>query len=139
MKQASLDVIFIQGTKCSIPKLRDIHSKWLNKFDFLEVKVENTAGGILTLWNPQKFGILDGEASRDHLSLIIQPVGDKDCYMITNVYGPQLLEGQLRLLISLEEMKERHPQLPSILGGDFNMIKSLTEKKGELEFWVETQ
>ena len=27
-------------------------------------------------------------------------------------------------------MKERHPELPSILGGDFNMIKSLTEKKG---------
>lgn len=82
------------------------------KYEYLEVKATNAAGGILTLWNPQKFGILDAEASRHHLSLIIQPVGDKECYMITNVYGPQLLEEKLRLLTSLEETKERHPELP---------------------------
>ena len=27
-------------------------------------------------------------------------------------------------------MKKRHQALPWILGGDFNMLKSLTEKKG---------
>jgi len=53
MKQASSDVIFIQETKCFIQKIRDIHSEWLNRFEFLEVKADNTVGGILTLWNPQ--------------------------------------------------------------------------------------
>ena len=56
-------------------------------YDYLEVKADNSAGGILTLWDPQKLGILDVEVSRNYLSLVIQPLGDKELYMITNVYG----------------------------------------------------
>jgi len=63
LKQTTPDVIFIQETKCSIHKLKEIHSKWLNNYEFLEVKAKNTAGGILTLWNPKKIEILDDEAS----------------------------------------------------------------------------
>ena len=122
-------MVFIQETKCSVDKIRQNHRKWLIKYGYLEVKANNLAGGIITLWNPQKFGILDAKASRNHLSLVIQPSGDKDCYMITNVYGPQLLEDKLGPLTSLEELSEGHPAMPRILGGDFNMIKSLTEKK----------
>jgi len=57
-------------------------------------------------------------------------LGDREIYMITNVYGPQKLEDKLKLLTSLEELRERYPDMPWILAGDFNMIKSLTEKKG---------
>eukprot|EP00253_Pinus_taeda_P022907 PITA_22907 len=70
------------------------------------------------------------KASRRHLSLIIQPVGDRQCYMITKVYGPQSMEDKLQLVTTLEDLKKRYPSLPWILGGDFNMTKSLTEKKG---------
>lgn len=56
--------------------------------------------------------------------------------MITNVYGPQPLEDKLWLLTSVEEMKKRYPALPWILGGDFNMIKPLMEKKrGNYNTW----
>jgi len=61
--------------------------------------------------------------------MVIQPLGDKKIYMLTNVYGHQKLEDKLRLLTSLEKLRERHPVMPWILGGDFNMIRSLTEKK----------
>ena len=50
--------------------------------------------------------------------------------MNTNVYGPQKLEDKLKLLTSLEEMRKRYLDMPWILAGYFNMIKSLTEKKG---------
>ena len=59
------------------------------------------------MWDPQKLGILDAEASRNYLSLICQLVGDKEIYMITNVYGPQNLADKLKLLTSLEELRER--------------------------------
>eukprot|EP00253_Pinus_taeda_P003074 PITA_03074 len=62
--------------------------------------------------------------------MIIQPLGDEKIYIITNVYGPKKSEDKLNLLTSLEELRERHPVMPWILGGDFNMIRSLTEKKG---------
>ena len=68
-------------------RIREKHKKWLNRFEYLEVKANKSAGSLLTLWDPQKFGVIDAEASRHHLSLIFQLVGDKQCYMITNVYG----------------------------------------------------
>jgi len=56
--------------------------------------------------------------------------------MVTNVYGPQNPNDKLKLLTSLEELRQRHPPIPWILGGDFNMIKSLTEKKEALDLWA---
>jgi len=66
MKQETLNIMFIQETKFSIQKVRKIHSKWLSSYEFLEVKAENTAGGILTLWNSHKVGILEAKASRNY-------------------------------------------------------------------------
>jgi len=130
IKQEAPDMIFIQETKCSIQKVREIHNKWLNRFEFLEVKADNTAGGILTLWNPQKIGIIDAEASRNYLSVVIQPVGDKDTYLVTNVYGPQRMNDKINFLESLMELRDRHVDVRWILCADFNMIKSLSEKRG---------
>lgn len=129
MKEEKPDMVFIPEKKCSIHKIREIHNKCLIKYEYLEVKVYNVAGGILTLWNPQKLRILDDKASRNYLSVVNQPLGDKEVYLITNVYGPQKLEDKFRLLTSLEELRERHLGIPWILGGDFNMIKYLSEKK----------
>ena len=129
MKQEALDMIFIQETKCSIQKIKEIHSKWLNKYEFLEVKADKIAGGILTLWNPQKIGIIDAEASRNYLSVVIQPVGDRGTYLVTNVYVHQRMDDKLKFLDSLVELRDRHAGVPWIMGGDFNMIKSLSERK----------
>ena len=123
-------MVFIQEKKCSMDMIREIHNKWLIKYEYLEVKVDNSTGGILMLWDPQKLGILDVETSRNYLSLVIQPLGDKEIYIIKNVYGPQKIEDKLKLLTSLEELRERYPNMPWILARDFNMMRSLTEKKG---------
>ena len=88
MKQVAPDIIFVQETKCFVQKIRLIHRRWLSRYEFIEVKEENTAWGILILWNPHKIGIIDAEASRNYLSIVKQPVGDRDTYLVTNVYGP---------------------------------------------------
>jgi len=77
------------------------------------------------LWDPHKFGILDAEASRNYLYLVCSPLGDKETYMITNVYGPQQRADKRKLLASLEGLRARHPNIPWIVVGDFNMIGSL--------------
>ena len=89
MKEETPDMIFIQETKCLVEKIREIHNKCMTRYEYLEVKANKTAGGILILWNPQKLGILDAEASRNYLSVVIQPLGDKEVYLITIVYSPQ--------------------------------------------------
>eukprot|EP00253_Pinus_taeda_P019478 PITA_19478 len=50
--------------------------------------------------------------------------------MITNVYGPQKQADKLKLLTSLEDLRARYTNMPWIVAGDFNMIRSLSEKKG---------
>eukprot|EP00253_Pinus_taeda_P030879 PITA_30879 len=95
----------MQEKKCSIRKLRQLHRKWLSRFEYLEVKAENTAGGILTLWNPQRIEIIDAKAARNYLSVVIQPIGDRSTYLVTNVYGPQRIEEKLRLTDSLGNLK----------------------------------
>ena len=112
---------------------REIDNKWLIMYEYLEVKVENATGVILTMKNPKKLGILVAEASRNNSSVVIQPLVDKDIYLITNFYGPQKLEDKFKLLTSLGDIRERHMGIPWILGGDFNMIKSLSEKKEGLD------
>ena len=114
IKEEKPDMVFIQETKCSMDKIREIHNKWLIKYEYLEVKENKSVQGILTLWDPQKFGILDAEASMNYLSLLCQPLGDQKIYMITNVYGPQKQEYKLKLLTSLEELRARHPNMPWI-------------------------
>eukprot|EP00253_Pinus_taeda_P022587 PITA_22587 len=123
-------MMFIHETKCSIQKLKLIHIKWLNRFEFLEVKAENTVGGILTLLNPQKVSIIDAEASRNYLSLVIQRVGVSETFLVTNFYGPQRIDDRNKLLESLIDLRNREAGIPWIMGGDFNMIKSLSKKKG---------
>lgn len=101
------NMIFIEETKCSIQKIRLIHSKWLIRYVFLEVKVENTVGGILTLWNPQRLSILDVDASRNYLSVVIQPDGVSETFLVKNVYGPQKLEDKFKLLEALSDLRSR--------------------------------
>ena len=61
--------------------------------------------------------------------MVIQPVGDKETYLVTNVYGPQRMDDKLKFLDSLMELRDRHVDVPWILCGDLNMSKALSEKK----------
>lgn len=57
--------------------------------------------------------------------------------MITNVYGPKKQEDKLKLFISLEDLRAIYPNFTWILIGDFNMIRSFSEKKEVLDRWEE--
>lgn len=129
IKEEKPDMVFIQETKCSMDKIREIHNKWLIKYEHLQVQGNNSTGGILTLWDPQKFGIFNVEASRNYLSLVCNLIDDKETYMITNVYGPQKKANKLKFLTSLEGLRGRHPNAPWIVAGDFNTITSLLKKQ----------
>ena len=79
--------------------------------------------------NLQKNGIIDADASRNYLSMVIQPVGDRNTYLVTNVYGPQRLDDKIRFIGSLVDLQNRFAGLPWVIGADFNMIRSLLKKK----------
>eukprot|EP00253_Pinus_taeda_P028466 PITA_28466 len=59
-------------------------------------------------------------------------IGNSYSFLCINIYSPQRLDDKLVFLDSLKKLMERHPRANCILGGDFNMITSLMEKKGGL-------
>jgi hypothetical protein len=46
-----------------------------------------------------------------------------------HVYAPQVLEEKRRMLLDLENLKERTSNLHWILAGDLNIITTLAKKK----------
>jgi len=70
------------------------------------------------------------KASRNYLSVVIQPVGVSETFLVTNVYDPQKLEDKIKLLEALSVLRSRQTRMPWIMGGDFNVIKSVSEKNG---------
>ena len=72
------------------------------------------------------------EAARSFIATEVQITGNSDTYLCINVYSPQRLEDKFSFLNSLMNLKLRYPTSKIIMGGDFNMITSLLEKKGHL-------
>jgi len=60
----------------------------------------------------------------------MQIIGNTVKILCTNVYGPQVLEEKRRMLLDLENLRDRTNNLQWILAGDFNIITTLAEKKG---------
>ena len=94
----------------------------------LVVERQQTAGGILTLWNPQSMNLLAAEATRNTLSVNMQIIGNTKEILCTNVYGPQVMEGKRRFLLDLENLKDHTHNPHWILAGDFNIITTLANK-----------
>ena len=76
---------------------------------------------------------MNAEASRNYLSVVMQPMGVSETFLVTNVYGPQKIDDKLKLIDSLRDLRNRQDEIPWILEGDFNMIKSLLKRNEEPE------
>jgi hypothetical protein len=94
----------------------------------LDVEIQQTAGGILTFWNPQSVNLLAEEATRHTLFVKMQIIGHTEEILCTNVYGPQVMEGKRRFLLDLENLKDHTHNPHWILAGDFNIITTLAKK-----------
>jgi len=46
IKEEKPDMVFIQETKCLMDNIREIHNKWLIKYDYLDVKAKKLEGGF---------------------------------------------------------------------------------------------
>eukprot|EP00253_Pinus_taeda_P004868 PITA_04868 len=125
-------MLFLQETKCNRALIEKLRVKLGRNFEVLEIESKGREGGLATFWDTRRYQILTAEASNNYLALEVQPTGNSTSFLCINVYSPQKLEDKISFLASLTNFIERHPNAKFILGGDFNMITSLLEKKGGL-------
>eukprot|EP00253_Pinus_taeda_P026591 PITA_26591 len=132
MQKNNPDMLFLQETKCNRALIEKLRVKLGRNFEVLEIESKGREGGLATFWDTRRYQIVTAEASKNYLALEVQPTGNSTSFICINVYNPQKLEDKISLLASLTNFIERHPDAKFILGGDFNMITSLLEKKGGL-------
>lgn len=132
MEKNHPDMLFLQETKCNKILTEKLRLKLGRNFEVLEIESKGREGGLATFWDTRKYQLVAAEASKNYLAMEMLIIGNSFSFLCINIYGPQRLDDKLVFLDSLKNLIARHPQANLILGGDFNMITSLMEKKGGL-------
>ena len=122
-------MIFLQETKCTWEELKKIARKAWPRCQTVGNDAIGSVGGIGILWNPNLISLSGFRASRHSISGFFKIVGTNQEGFITNVYGPSQSSGKTDFLASMHTLKEEAGALPWIVGGDFNIIRSLGEKR----------
>ena len=93
------------------------------------VDARGEAGGLGILWNPHVVLLSGFLATTYSLSVYFHILGTRIRGVISNVYSPPRAEQKPSFLESLTHLKGLVQDRAWIIGGDFNLIRILDEKK----------
>lgn len=97
----------------------------------MAIDANGVVGGLGILWNQNLVSLNNFVASRNILSRLFHVLGTSVRGVITNVYGPFQLVRKTAFLEEIRSMEEWVGQDHWLMGGKFNTIRSLEEKRGE--------
>lgn len=123
-------ILFVQETKCSSEELKILGRRFWKGARVVEIDVAGAVGGLGMLWNPNMVSLTNICASRHLISARFHILGTAVKGVITNVYGSFQLAQKPTFLEEIRNIKEWVGREHWIIGGDFNLIRSLEEKKG---------
>ena len=102
-------------------------AKWTNWL-LVHAEGHGASGGLAILWNAKSIhGILIGQDSNWQL-LKVEHFDLK--FLIFNIYGPTSTNDKRNLWAVLTNLIQQEREMNFILGGDFNALLSMSEKKG---------
>ncbi|XP_028109972.1 uncharacterized protein LOC114308561 [Camellia sinensis] len=129
LRMKRVDMVLLQETKRSSIDDNVIRSLWPSDLvEFMVVDAIGTAGGILCIWNPEVFS-LKGCCCYTSFILLEGIVHSNLNCVVGNIYAPNDEENRRKLWTTLVQLKSVFPD-PWCLGGDFNEVKTVSERKG---------
>eukprot|EP00253_Pinus_taeda_P018479 PITA_18479 len=130
LKKEKPSVMILQETKNLVQQIEEFMDKNKMHYEVMGQVAIGSAGGIEILWNPNDI-ILDSWTSMSRiLTGLGRIVGTKEQVVISGVYGPPSPGEKENFLNSMKTIRRLYPEVDWIIGGDFNLIRSLEEKKG---------
>ena len=99
MKKENCDIHFIQKTQRTIDRMKISSGKFWTKYNFVDIEAIILIGGIITLWNPKMVHVVSFEATQYSMYLVLHYFSSPNPIICTNVYGPQLIDEKLHLMI----------------------------------------
>ncbi|XP_028091349.1 uncharacterized protein LOC114291686 [Camellia sinensis] len=129
LKERGVDVVLIQETKRRNLEETFIKSIWpFDKMEYMGIDADGSEGGLLCIWHPDRFKIVDCCGSINFIILSGTSGQSFECSAV-NVYAPNDVGKRRQPWESLKNLKISYPN-PWCMGGDFNEIRFLSEMKG---------
>ncbi|XP_058220671.1 uncharacterized protein LOC131330923 [Rhododendron vialii] len=123
------DMIFIQESKLECMDRFTIQKLWGNgDFAFAVSNAIGSSGGLLSIWN-RKFFKADNIISHRSFIVMHGVINNSFPCCLANVYAPNEVEDRRVLWDELLGLKG-NSSTPWCIGGDFNEISSISERKG---------
>ena len=123
-------IVFLQETKCDSEEMTKISERVWKGAMVVARDVEGAMGGLALMWNPNLVSLSNLCSTSFSTSRRFQILGPNIQGVVTNVYGPFQSCKKSTFLSNLGYLKEWVEDAPWLIGGDFNLIRSLDEKKG---------
>eukprot|EP00253_Pinus_taeda_P036581 PITA_36581 len=132
LKKEKPSIMILQETKILVPQLAEIIDKSNLPYQVIGQDAIGAAGGIAILWNPNEIIIDNWSSMNGSITGLGRIVGTPQQVIIIGVYGPPSSGRREQFINSFKSIRRLYPEAAWIIGGDFNLIRSLDEKKGGL-------
>ena len=97
------------------------------EFNWLSLPAKNTAGGILVGFKKDRFEVISHSCQEFSISIVVRDSLDDFSWQLVVVYGSPYLERKVEFIAELHDIMEQS-SLPTMLGGDFNLVRGVHEK-----------
>jgi exonuclease III len=124
------DIVLLQETKCTSKDVDKLLPYCWKHGVVVSVGAIGTTGGLAILWNTNSVMLENFIATRWSVTTDYRLIGSNKLGHLTNVYGPASIREKPSFLRNLIYLSTLNQQKKWIIGGDFNIIRSLEEKKG---------
>jgi len=124
------DVVLLQETKSTSEDIDRLLPYCWRQGRASSIDAIGMAGGLAILWNTNVVLMEDLHATRWAITAAYRLIGSNKPGYITNVYGPAMPRDKQDFLRSLSYLASLTQHNKCIVGGDFNIIRSLKEKRG---------
>lgn len=122
------DIILFQEMKlANITQFKSVTFLPSNLQSLLSVDSDGASRGMLTAWNVTKFKLLTSISKPYSISARFETETNGTTFWISNLYGPNADEERPAFFQEIRDISEQI-EGPWLLGGDFNVVRSLDER-----------
>ena len=129
LKQEQPDFLLIQETKITE---QDFHQQIQHFKNFIGLSIgsEGASGGIGTIWNKNKWDIINSQLCNWWIRTDLKNKGTQEVYYIYNIYAPNHYRDKASCWNTIDTDLHSVQNRRIILGGDMNVIRNVEEKFG---------
>lgn len=130
LKSEPADILLLQETKIAGQALLEISKSSWKKSSGTTVSARGSSGGLATLWNEDKFQLINTHEILHWIFSEIIHLASKLTISLVNLYVPVNYSEKRDCWNSLAAFLEQESPNNIILAGDLNIVLNAKEKKG---------